>query len=216
MNPPPQRSTFVTVVAWLSIILSGFSLLATMAGGLLLVAFLGSGAVDDIMAEFPPELADVVPLDIIGIVVGVLLFLGFIWWLVALGSSIGLLCRKNWARITFLCLLVLGLIWNIGGFLLQLIGIAVMMFAESDEIYAYAAGPDMFTIAMFAVNALLTLVTAAFSIWVLKRLMSRDIVAEFVQKPRQPHTDDAPVSEIGYAGSPPASSSHLPTEPGND
>src|SRR5690606_30648132 len=34
-------------------------------------------------------------------------------------SSIGLLRRKNWARIAFIGLMVLGVVWNLGSIILQ-------------------------------------------------------------------------------------------------
>ena len=94
-------------------------------------------------------------------------------------SSIGLLKRKNWARLVFIGLMGLGVIWN-------LLGLAMPFFMTSlvPEIPVQGQ-PEladnfrlMFTI-MMGFTIAMCLAFAALFVWVIKRLVAEDIKREF-------------------------------------
>jgi len=92
-------------------------------------------------------------------------------------SAIGLLRRKNWARLTFIAIMVLGIIWNIGGFCLQ-----ISVFSSVGSVPAHADEAKFFQ-ALAAVVMIFSLVLAlGFSAlfgWIIQRLTSSPIRREF-------------------------------------
>jgi hypothetical protein len=113
MVPTSNRSTFVTVVAWIFIVGSGFAtLVSAMQNVMFHLVFK-----DDELAQVPDELPGIAAFMFENFQLVVLAVL-----LVSLSiliSSIGLLKRKNWARLAFIVLMSLGIIWNLGGIVLQ-------------------------------------------------------------------------------------------------
>jgi peptidoglycan/LPS O-acetylase OafA/YrhL len=100
-------------------------------------------------------------------------------FVVTLVSSIGLLKRRNWARLTFIGIMALGIVWNIGGLLLQF-----TMFSSFPSFPQAPHEADAFQ-SMFVTMMVFTAVVAvAFSVlfgWIIKRLISQPIAAEFIK-----------------------------------
>jgi hypothetical protein len=92
-----------------------------------------------------------------------------------LASSIGLLKRKNWARLIFVGLMALGIVWNLGGIVLQF-----AMFASMQNGFGHP-GMEVFFIAMSAVSILFAFGFSGIFGWIAKRLLSPAIAAEFKQ-----------------------------------
>jgi hypothetical protein len=95
-----------------------------------------------------------------------------------LGAAVGLLKRKNWARILFIFILSLGIIWNIGGMALQ-------FFILQDFPKQVGAPPEivsdfktMRTLIM-VFSALLALGFSLLFGWIIKKLASVEIRREF-------------------------------------
>jgi type II secretory pathway pseudopilin PulG len=117
---PNKKSTFVTVIAWILIVVTGFSTFVTALQNIMIQIMF-----DDLMKEemmkSDPDAFDHMPeffnfmfenFD--------LMFLAFfIANLIAFVASIGLLLRKNWGRIIIIGIMALGIVWNIGGFYFQ-------------------------------------------------------------------------------------------------
>lgn len=94
-------------------------------------------------------------------------------------SSIGLLKRWNWARICFVGLMGLGIIWQLVG-----LGIQFNMFSSMKQQFSATAthgGPDMqpFFIAMAVVSVLLAIGFCVLFGWIAKKLLSAPIAVEF-------------------------------------
>jgi hypothetical protein len=98
-------------------------------------------------------------------------------------SAIGLLRRWNWARLMFVGILGLGIAWIVGGLVLQQFMIDSMMKFPIDA--ARPAPPDFdarmkgMMIAMRVFSALFGLGFAALYAWLIKRLLSPSVAAEF-------------------------------------
>ena len=102
-----SRSGFVTALAWLFIVLGGF---ATLMGLLqnLMINLLLPIAVREEGAKDPPWAAAFM-FDYIH-----LIFLGFLAVsALTLAAAIGLLLRRNWARLVFIGLMGFGILWNL-------------------------------------------------------------------------------------------------------
>ena len=94
-----------------------------------------------------------------------------------LAASIGLLRRNNTARLAFIAFLVLGIAWNVLGLGLQ----AAFMSHMPVQDFSAEGGLDMRSIfrTMFVFGAVLALVIAGVFGWIIKRLTSPAIRAEF-------------------------------------
>ena len=175
-----QRSTFVTVVAWIFIALSGFgTVIAALQNVMLFTVFRSPEATQALQAPPPPGTPPAAAF------MASHFYLFFIAFLVisafTLISSVGLLKRWNWARLSFIGLMALGIAWNLGGLVLQF-GI----FSSMQEQFAASAlhdGQEMqpFFIAIVVVSVLFAVGFSVLFAWIAKRLHSPAIVSEFRQ-----------------------------------
>ena len=175
MTETTNRSTFVTVVAWIFIVLSGF---ATFIGALqnIMIATVFSNPEFDAAMRTPPPGAPPFATFMLGHVRWFFLAVLVVSAL-TLAASIGLLLRRNWARLAFIGLMLLGMLWSIGSMVLQ-----VAMFSSMREQFHAAKGaPDMtlFVAAIVAFSAVFSIGFAGLYGWIAKRLSSREIAAEF-------------------------------------
>jgi hypothetical protein len=95
-------------------------------------------------------------------------------------SAIGLLRRQNWARFIFIGILVLGIVWNLGG-------LAAMFFVFSstppmpDQAPAdFRDGFDIMWKVIMGFSVVIALVFAGLFGWIIKRLVSLEIKREFL------------------------------------
>lgn len=173
---PEQRSVFVSVVAWVFIVFSSFGVLIMLLECLLFFFM----PFDEIMAQdmrggqpFSPDI-------FLTIMRGVLVFmLAVCLW--SLASSIGLLLRKNWARINFIILMaigifmqVLGLLWS---FAFLFIGFAAPEYAQNEDAASFM---QAFMWVMFAVSLIFSIGFGVLYGWIIKKLVSPAIRAEFL------------------------------------
>jgi hypothetical protein len=174
---PTSQSTFVTVVAWIFIGLSaGSTLISILQNVLLNVVFSSGFPVDDARKHMPPLVA-----FLFGHVR--LYFLAFLLVSVAtLCTSIGLLLRREWARIALIGILAFGILWMIGGIVLQqwllpsIFDVGHLPAQAPPEFEAGMRGM-MMTIRIF--SALWAIVISVLYGWIIWRLRSPAIAAEF-------------------------------------
>lgn len=175
-SPAPQRSTLVSVLAWLMIVGSGLGLLVSTLQNILFMTVLPADAFAQLAQEGQPPLPPFAQF----------LFSHFIWflrgfWLLqlcALVTGVGLLRRMGWARVAVIALLALGVVGNLAGVLLQQ-SMMSMMIPPPDAPPEFA---DMFTRMATMIRTAALVFSVAFSalfIWLIARLMSAPIKAEF-------------------------------------
>lgn len=176
MNNTGARSTFVTVVAWIFIFFSGFGTLISILQNIMIQTVFNTSEIEKALQAPPPPgappfvmfLANHFQLFIVAFLVVSA---------VMLVSSIGLLRRKNWARLIFIGLMILGIVWNLGGLILQF-----TMFSSMQDSFVSAPGaPDMkpFFIASAVVSVLFALGLSGLFGWIAKKLLSPAIASEF-------------------------------------
>lgn len=172
------RSTFVTVLAWIFIALSGFNVLMAILQNIMFFTVFRSPEISQAMqapaGPGTPAVAVFMMRHFQLFFVAYLLVSAF-----TLASAIGLLKRLNWARLCFIGLMVLGILWSLGGLVVQL-----GMFGFVREQFAAApshGGPDMqpFFIAMTVVCVIFAVGFSVLYGWIAKRLLSPAIAAEF-------------------------------------
>jgi hypothetical protein len=174
----PDRSTFVTVVAWIFIAIAGF---ATFISLLQAAMFMFVFPAD----QFPPAGStkglEEMPVFFRFMIQNIQWFFVMFWSLSALTfvAAIGLLRRRNWARLIFVGLMAFGILWNLGGIWLQ-----EQMMSSFPKLSANSPADvrtgfeTMMTVMRFAMGAFAIGISLLFA-WIIKRLMSRSVKAEF-------------------------------------
>lgn len=179
MSNVEQRSTFVTVVAWIFIVLSAFGAIIGILQNIMVQALFRSGELNQAMQASPSQ-PGLPPM-------ATFMFENFQWFflgallvnLFSLTISIGLLKRWNWARLCFIGLMVLGVVWQFVG-----LGIQASIFSSIHEQFSTASlhgAPDIgpFFIVIGAVSVIFALAFGALFGWIAWKLMSKPIAAEF-------------------------------------
>lgn len=172
-NQPAERSTFVSVIAWVFIVFSGLATAVTALQNILVHTVFKDSEMPGLNETAPPLFAfmhEHISLYFLGL---------FLLSLSMLIASIGLLKRKNWARLASIALLVLAITSQIGGMAVQF-AVFSSMRAE------FASQPDAFNmdtilIAILGFNTLLAIGIVMLFAWFIKRLLSAKIAAEFAQ-----------------------------------
>lgn len=177
MHQAPPRSSFVTILAWIFIALSGSATLVGIMQACVLFTVFDQKGIAETMRALPPEMPQVAVFffsNFRWLCLGMLLFSAS-----ALASSIGLLKRRDWARWSFISLMLLVIAWNVGGAVLQ---VQMISFMQKQLAVAHLRGaPDMQP--MVWAMALMGVVFAAVFVvlhgWIIARLLSRSVAAEF-------------------------------------
>jgi hypothetical protein len=173
---PPQRSTFVNVLAWIFIVLGGFTTFISILQNIMIRVMFRKEEMTQAMKQ--AENAKQIPAFANFMFNHMDLF--FLFFLVvsatSVVSAIALLKRKNWARIVFIVLMSLGIAWNLGGLVMQF-----TMFNTMPEVAGKGAPPEfeqMMHIMKIASVIMVVALSALFG-WVIKKLTSEPIKAEF-------------------------------------
>jgi len=178
MHRTDQKSTFVTVVAWIFIALSGFGTLIGILQSAMVLTVFNTPEVTQAMHAPPPPGAPAFAVFMMKYMVAFFVFMLSLNAL-TLVSSIGLLLRRNWARLLFIGLMLVGIVWNLAGLVLQFF----MFSSMREQFAALPDAPDMgpFFIAIAVVSVVFTLAFSTLFGWIARRLTLPDVVAEFVR-----------------------------------
>jgi uncharacterized membrane protein len=193
MTPPlgPEfsarpKSTFVTVVAWVFIILSGFatviSLLQNLMVGYMPRDLFDSAMQDSTFAHVMPP-----PARFMFNHLQLLVLCVFILTALMLAASIGLLQRRNWARRVFIGLLGFGIVYNLAGLVIEQSMMSSMTsqfpldsaFSADSTFRSTAQRFDQMMAGFRIVMYVVTIGFAALFGWIIANLLSRPIREEF-------------------------------------
>jgi hypothetical protein len=173
MTDARARSTFVTVVSWIFLVLSVFTAVVLVLRSVAVRSFF-SGVPTDTLAN-GPEAANVA-LQVRFVNVELVFLALLLIPLFTLCSSVGLLRRREWARKALIAILAFGVLWNVGSAALDTI-----LFRASST-YNDASRPGEFrsmTVGVLVLTWLFAIVTSALFFWIIKRLASPSVRAEF-------------------------------------
>ncbi|MGA9852042.1 MAG: hypothetical protein WBR15_03850 [Gammaproteobacteria bacterium] len=176
-----QRSEFVTVLAWIFIVLSGLGLLILGLDTVVFWVFPFDKLIAQSAALSPnqPRISTALMAALFRWVFVVILLIQA--WMFA--SSIGLLLRKNWARLSFIVIMVIGLIWNGLYLIFGILGMVGIHFFLNTAMTPPGMPPGFQSfIQVFMVG--FVIVNIAFLVlfgWILKKLVSENIRQEFVK-----------------------------------
>lgn len=211
---PEKKSIFVTVVSWIFIIFAGFS---TVIAGFqnIMLNIMFDGSIEEKFPMNDPEMLEQIPafasfmFSFMFSNFELIAFLFFLLPLATLLVAIGLLKRKNWARLIFIGILGLGIILNLSGLIFQQSMVSEMMDiqssiqvegnvvgddccesnkdisadadkkAKADEFQESMKNMESIIKIMMLFSIAFTLVIFAITGWVIWKLVSPSIVAEF-------------------------------------
>jgi hypothetical protein len=167
-----SKSLFVTVTAWV------FIVLAAMAS---VSALLQNAAV----ASFLPGLTVVGNVQPLRLLMGYLPWVvgtGFVMSLATLACAVGLLVRLEWARRIFIALLVLAIVANVAGLWLQQEMLQSLVSSTLQRSPLPPLAADVFGGFVTAARVMAVLVTVGaclLLVWIIRRLMSPAVRQEF-------------------------------------
>jgi hypothetical protein len=164
-----SQSTFVTVLAWLTIVLSGFATLVGLMQNVML-----NFVMPGVIANAPNASANAFPL--VAARAFLLAFLCFVAFMTYVGYA--LLKRRNWARRTLIVLCALGIAWAIFCILMFAFGFGLWRFPTAMPPGA-PPGMDSAFKAMLVMTSVLSLGMCVLFGWIIKRLRSASVRAEF-------------------------------------
>lgn len=178
-NDMSARSSFITSTAWTFIVFAGLSSAIALLQNIVVGVMFPAEGIRLTMREAQGQQAIpgfmVFMFEHLQFILGALLALS----LFTLVSAIGLLKRRNWARLVFIGMMVLGVVGNVAGILLP-----YAMFAAFPPMPDTAASDsgvnfELMINIMSGVMAVVAIVFAVLFGWIAKRLMSTEIKREF-------------------------------------
>lgn len=174
------RSSFVTTVAWTFIVIAGFATFISVLQALMFFLFFPPDAFSQLDSAKGLE---EMPAIFQFMMQHIRWFFALFWTLSAatLVCAIGLLRRKNWARLAFIALMAIGIVWNLAGIWLQghmMPPLPNAQVHDSRALEFQAHFETMMTIMRFATAAFAIAISALFA-WIIKRLVSPSVTAEF-------------------------------------
>ncbi len=172
----PERSTLVSVLAWIFILGGGFSTFVSILQNIIIRMMFEKAEFEETIAQAGQR--EDIPFFIQFIFKNFdLIFLVFLLTsVVVLISAVALLKRKNWARVVFIVLMSLGILWNILGVVFQFTVFGSLL--ETVENPLPAEFENMMNIIRFASVLTATAVSILLG-FVIKKLCSPKIVKEF-------------------------------------
>ncbi|MFC5300105.1 hypothetical protein [Azospira restricta] len=175
MSPTTARSSFVTVLAWIFIVGGGFTTFISVVQNVMLTSFF---PVDQMQTANGAENMPAVALFMLNHMQ--LFFAAFlVLSLTVFVSSIGLLKRKNWARVVFIGLFVLGILWNVAGIFIQNAIFSAMPAPPPGAPQEFKAQMESMANVMLVFSLVMAVGVSVLFGWLIKRLLSPEIRQEF-------------------------------------
>ncbi len=178
----PPRSMFVTVLAWTTIIPAAFGVLIAGVQNLFFNLFMSPADLERMVAMLGPGMGGITQITFGNLRLLLLLFLATS--VLFLVTGVGLLKRRNWARVLLVATLALGTLYSI------FTALFVDSSADLAAMLAPSASFDGETVdfsgvasIMRATSITLLIVFTAFNAWLVWRLYSQPIAREFCGAP---------------------------------
>jgi len=183
--PIAPRSSFVTAVAWVFIVLSGFATFISLLQNIML-AFMPQDLFNQALQDttFTHAMPSAGRFMFAHFHAMVLAMFGVV--ATTLLSSIGLLRRSNWARLVFIGLLALGVLYNIVVLFVQQAMVSSFNAPFAADTALGAAGHQVQEMmqGMRVAMIVFELAFAAIFVWIIVKLVSPSIRAEFTSPGR--------------------------------
>lgn len=178
---PAPRSTFVNVVAWVFLAFSGLGVLVGLLQNLMIHTVFPADVFEQIAAQQPEPGMPPYVQWIFGHF-KLVFALALLWSMVHFVAALGLLRRWGWARWLFIGLMAFGIVSSLGGLVLQA-SMMSGMYEQFSMLHDARPGemPNLgpFFIGIGVMSALMSMAFCALYGWIIKRLLSPAVAAEF-------------------------------------
>ena len=173
----PSRSTFVTALAWIFIVLAGFSSVISVLQNIMIAVMFHPDKMARGMDQ--PKEFDKMPAFFKAFSAHPQYFFlaSFVLFVLVLIVSLGLLKRKNWARLMFMAIMSLGIAWNAFAIFTQH-SMSSSFPSPSDEHFGSGFRTMMVVMQIFTI--LFAIGLSVLFGWIIRRLASEQIRKEFV------------------------------------
>ena len=179
-EPAVLRSSFVTGLAWSFILLAAFATFISLLQNIMISLMFPAEEMRAAMRQAEESLP--MPAFAGFMFENIRLFFALFLavCVLTLVSSIGLLKRKNWARLVFIGMMALGVLGNLAGAV-----VPFFMFSSFPSIPETAPGDfaENFGLMMKIMTGFMVMIAIVFAAlfgWIMKRLLSDDIKQEFL------------------------------------
>ena len=169
-----SRSTFVTVVAWVFMVPAGFGLLiGTMQ--VLMFSMMFGGEVAPAKLPDDEQMPAMARLALDNFKYLILVFPTLCAF--GLATCVGLLRRRNWARLVFVSGLGLGILWNFGGLVFQLFFFELPV--PNEEQAEFVEQFESIWSLMRVFMTIMALAVSALFGWIIWKLCTKPVKEEF-------------------------------------
>lgn len=166
-----SKSTLVNVIAWIFIIGAGFASVISVVQIIMFSIMFGGDELHS-MPEDAPAMAKFMTEFFHLVIYGF-----FVLALCTLVSSIALLKRKNWARLVFIGVLSIGILWQMGGVAMQFVIFSDLPSSSQNEGFEnFELMSNIIRLFSFAI----AIVVSGLFVWIIKKLATQPIIGEFV------------------------------------
>lgn len=172
-------SPFVTVLAWIFIVLSGLATFVALAQNIMIHVMFPVDPMQGTMGAIQGKQNIPAMIEFMSSHVHLLFGAFLALSILILASSIALLRRKNWARILFIVLMGFGIVWNIGGLFLQHAMFTSTFSSTQHSPSAFQAQFDTMVKTMIIVSSAITIGFSILFAWIIKMLVSEGVRMEF-------------------------------------
>jgi len=176
MEHQKQRSSFINVFAWISIVFSGFGILIGIMQNVMMQSMMKDANFEQALNQnenLPPLMKFMFEnfelLVMVSLLITIVLFI----------ASIGLLKRKNWARLFFIVFLMVGIIWTVVMGVMQFSFMDSMMTASTSSQNLPSDFQNMQNTMQIVMGIMIVAIVALYT-YLIKRLSSDEIKKEFV------------------------------------
>lgn len=176
------RSLSVTLLAWVAIIPAALGVLVGLAQNILFAVFMSPGQLEQLFSLLPPGMESLprISYDTLRIVLLAFLAVSVIF----LATGVGLLKRRNWARVVFISAVALGTLYSVVTYFFVDTAADLSMLIPPAGINGSRVDVAPIMAMMRTATTVLTAVFTALNLWLIWWLMSPAIRREF--RPSRP------------------------------
>lgn len=174
-----NRSTFVTVLAWIFIVLGGLATLMAIAQNIVVSTMPPFGEMPQQVHPTGEQAGMPAAVEFMFNNVRLIFAAFLVLSATTLVSAIGLLRRKNWARLILMTLMALGIVWNIGSLFLQYTIVLSVPPPPQNVAVGVRAEMEAMENVLLIFSSVIAIGFAILFAWIVKRLLSPSIKSEF-------------------------------------
>ncbi|MEQ1581512.1 MAG: hypothetical protein ABL964_13045 [Steroidobacteraceae bacterium] len=171
------RSLSVTLLAWVTIIPAAFGVLVSLLQNILFAVFMSPGQLEQLFSMLPPGMEALPRISYGTLRIVLLAFLAAS--VIFLATGVGLLKRRNWARIVFIAAVALGTLYGVVTYFFMDTAADLSMLIPPSGLNGSRVDVAPIMAMMRAATTVLTVVFTALNLWLVWWLLSPAIRREF-------------------------------------